>query len=303
MPSYAQEVKNELSRKLDDDRSCQLAEFVALMRVGAKKLDDRLEFSSVNAAVARRVITLGKKFFPTIKPEVAAVRRKKLYKTLRYVVRFVTTEAVKNFFDTLDDAELVKRTRFKVAYLRGAFLAGGTVNRPEAQYFLQIVSFPLTEAQFIRRLMENLEFRAGLYERKKKFVVWLREGDSICDFLGMLGASEAVERFEVARNLKEVHIQVNRIVNVETAALNKSIDAAQKQLDDIKILLDNNVPVKPKMQEAMTLRLENPSCTVGELAEKLGMSTAGMLYRFHMINRLANKTRRQILRGQKIGGY
>ena len=303
MPSYAQEVKNELSRKLDDDRSCQLAEFVALMRVGAKKLDDRLEFSSVNAAVARRVITLGKKFFPTIKPEVAAVRRKKLYKTLRYVVRFVTTEAVKNFFDTLDDAELVKRTRFKVAYLRGAFLAGGTVNRPEAQYFLQIVSFPLTEAQFIRRLMENLEFRAGLYERKKKFVVWLREGDSICDFLGMLGASEAVERFEVARNLKEVHIQVNRIVNVETAALNKSIDAAQKQLDDIKILLDNNVPVKPKMQEAMTLRLENPSCTVGELAEKIGMSTAGMLYRFHMINRLANKTRRQILRGQKIGGY
>ena len=303
MPSYAQEVKNELSRKLDDDRSCQLAEFVALMRVGAKKLDDRLEFSSVNAAVARRVITLGKKFFPTVKPEVAAVRRKKLYKTLRYVVRFVTTEAVKNFFDTLDDAELVKRTRFKVAYLRGAFLAGGTVNRPEAQYFLQIVSFPLTEAQFIRRLMENLEFRAGLYERKKKFVVWLREGDSICDFLGMLGASEAVERFEVARNLKEVHIQVNRIVNVETAALNKSIDAAQKQLDDIKILLDNNVPVKPKMQEAMTLRLENPSCTVGELAEKIGMSTAGMLYRFHMINRLANKTRRQILRGQKIGGY
>ncbi len=304
MQSYAQEVKNELSRKLDDDRDCLRAEFVAMLKVGAKKIDDRLEFSNINAAVARRVITLGKKFFPTIKPEVAAVRRKKFYKSLRYIVRFIITDAVKNFFDTLDIAELVKRTRFKVSYLRGAFLAGGTVNRPEGQYFLQIVSFPIAHAQFIQKLMENLEFRAGLYERQKKFVVWLREGDAICDFLGMLGASEAVERFEIARNLKEVHIQVNRIVNVETAALNKSIDAAQKQLDDIKILLDNNIPVKPKLREAMNLRLENPSCTVGELAEKIGMSTAGMLYRFHMINSQANNVRRKILRGQKIiGGH
>ena len=295
MSSYAQDVKNELARKFDADINCLRAEFVALLKVGAKKIDGRLEFSSINAAVARRLITLAKKFLPNIKPEVAAVRRKKLNKSLRYVVRFVAAE-VQIFFDTADFAELTKRTRYKVAYLRGAFLARGTVTRPETHYFLSIASFTEAEAQFLRKLMERLDFRAGFQVYKKNFIIWLREGDAVCDFLGMVGAQNAVERFEVARNLKEVRIQVNRIVNMETAALNKAIEAAQAQLADIKLLLEHKVPVNDKLREAMTLRLENPSCTTYELAEKIGMSQPGILYRFHMINRLANKTRRMLRR-------
>ena len=289
MSSYAQDVKNELAHKFDEDIDCLKAEFVALIKVGAKKIDGRLEFTSSNAAVVRRVITLAKKFLPNVKPEVAAVRRKKLLKNLLYVVRFIFAGEVQNFFDALDMNELLKRTRFKVAYLRGAFLAGGSVNRPEAQYFLQIVAKTEAEAKFILKQLINLDFKTGLSQRQKIFFVWLREGDTICDFLGMIGASEAVERFEVARNLKEIRVQVNRIVNVETAALNKSINAAQRQLADIKILLDKKAPVNKKLQEAMTVRLENPSCTVRELAEKISMSSAGLLYRFQVIHRLAKK--------------
>ena len=289
MPSYAQEVKNELAHVFDDDLDCLRAEFVALLKVGTKKVDGRIEFTTSNAAVARRVITLAKKFFPNVKPEVAAVRRKKMLKCLLYAVKFIVAGEVQNFFDTLDTAELLKRTRFKVAYLRGAFLAGGSVNRPEAQYLLQIVSRTEAEANFIHKQLTKLEFNAGLCERKKRFVVWLREGDVVCDFLGMIGAAAAVERFEVARNLKEVRIQVNRIVNVETAALNKSINAAQRQLTDIKVLLDKKAPVNKKLQAAMTVRLENPACTIGELAEKIGMSKAGLLYRFKVIHQLAKK--------------
>lgn len=289
MSSYAQDVKNELAHKFGEDIDCLKAEFVALIKVGAKKIDGRLEFTSSNAAVVRRVITLAKKFLPNVKPEVAAVRRKKLLKNLLYVVRFIFAGEVQNFFDALDMNELLKRTRFKVAYLRGAFLAGGSVNRPEAQYFLQIVAKTEAEAKFILKQLINLDFKTGLCQRQKIFFVWLREGDTICDFLGMIGASEAVERFEVARNLKEIRVQVNRIVNVETAALNKSINAAQRQLADIKILLDKKAPVNKKLQEAMTVRLENPSCTVRELAEKISMSSAGLLYRFQVIHRLAKK--------------
>ena len=289
MASYAQDVKNELAHKFDEDRDCLLAEFVALLKVGTKKIDGRLEFASSNAAVVRRVITLAKNFFPNVKPEVAAVRRKKLLKNLIYVVRFILAGAVQNFFDALDMSELLKRTRFKVAYMRGAFLAGGSVNRPETEYFLQVVTKTEAEAIFLQKQMEKLEFNAGICQRKKAFFIWLREGDAICDFLGMIGAAEAVERFEIARNLKEVRIQVNRVVNMETAALNKSINAAQRQLADIKILLDKNAPVHSRFREAMTLRLENPSCTIGELAEKIGMSRAGLLYRFQIIHRLAKK--------------
>ena len=293
MSSYAQDVKNELARIFDDDRDCLKAEFVALIKVGAKKIDGRLEFTSSNAAVVRRVITLAKKFFPTVKPEVAAVRRKKLLKNLLYVVRFIAAGEVKNFFDALDFSELLKRTRFKVAYLRGAFLASGSVNRPEAQYLLQIVTLTEAEGKFILRQLTKLEFDAGFSQRKKKFVVWLREGDTVCDFLGMIGASEAVERFEIARNLKEVRVQVNRIVNVETAMLNKSLNAAERQLADIKILLDKKAPVNEKLREAMTVRLENPACTMRELAEKISMSESGLCYRFKMIHHLAKKFRKK----------
>ncbi|MBO4780136.1 MAG: DNA-binding protein WhiA, partial [Selenomonadaceae bacterium] len=174
--------------------------------------------------------------------------------------------------------------------------------RPEARYFLQMILSTVAQGQFIRGLLEKLEFHAGLYERKKKFVVWFNEADTVCDFLGMLGAENAVERFEIARNVKEVRMQVNRVVNMETAALNKAIDAAQEQLADIKLLLDYKISVKPRLQEAMTLRLENPTCTVRELAEKIGMTAPGLLYRYHIINHLANNVRRKILRGEKIIG-
>ena len=289
MASYAQDVKNELAHKLDDDNDNLRAEFVAMLKVGAKKIDGRLEFVSSNAAVARKVITLGKKFFPQVKPEVAAIRRKRLLKNLRYVVRFIAAGEVQNFFDTLDMNELLRRTRFRVAYLRGAFLACGTVNRPESRYLLQIATHKVSEAQFLREQLIQLDFNAGLYQRKKDFVVWLREADSICDFLGMIGANNAVERFEVARNLKEVRAQVNRVVNMETAALNKAVETAQRQLADIKILLAKKVSVDNRLREAMKLRLENPTSTISELAEKIPMTREGLGYRFKVIHRLARK--------------
>ena len=288
MPSFAQDVKSELAHKFDRERACLRAEMVALLRGGAKKIDGRIEFASSNAAAARKVITLAKKFFPAVKPEVAAVRRKTLQKDLRYVVRFLAVVDVMNLFEPPDIDALTTRTRFKVAYLRGAFLARGMVNRPETQYLMQIATNK-AEALFLQNLLTRLDFNAGFRQRKNEFLAYLRGGDDVCDFLGMVGAENAVERFEVARNLKEVRMQVNRVVNMETASLNRSVDVAQRQLADIKILRDKKVPVNHKMREAMTLRLENPTATVGELAEKISMTCAGLTYRFKVIHGLAEK--------------
>ncbi len=292
MSSYAQDVKNELARIFGEEIETLQAEFAALLFCGTKIFEGRLEFSTTNAAVARKVISLTKKFFPSVKPEVAALRRKKLNKDLIYVVRIFLTGEVQNFLEQIDAPELLKRSRFKVAWLRGAFLAKGTVNRPEAQYLLQIVSRSIETAQFVQKILAALEFNAGLYQRKKNFIVWLREADAICDFLGMIGATNAVERFEVARNLKEVRLQVNRQVNMDTSALNRAADASQRQIADIKILLARNYPVTKKIREAMELRLANPSCTISELAEKISLSKAGMWSRFKKIQHLAKKFRK-----------
>lgn len=293
MASYAQDVKNELARLFGEDDDCLRAELIALLTVGVKKIDGRIEFLSTNAAVARKVITLAKKIFPNVKPEVAALRRKKLRKDLSYIVRIFLTDEIKNFLAETDSPDFLKRTRHKVAYLRGAFLATGTVNRPESQYLLGISSRNAVIMTFIKSLLEKLDFRAGFYQRKKFFVVWLREADSICDFLGMIGANNAVERFEIARNVKEVRKQITHIVNLETAALNKAVDAAQRQIADIKILIKRKTRVTKKIREAMQVRLENPSCTIGELAEKSGISYDGLSYRLKKIHQLAKKYRKK----------
>ena len=289
MASYAQDVKNELARIFSEDKECLRAELLALLTVGTKKIDGRIEFSSTNAAVARKVIILAKKFFPNVKPEVAALRRKKLRKDLSYIVRIFLTEEVQNFLAEVDSPDFLKRTRYKVAYLRGAFLAKGTVNRPEGQYFLEISSQNAATINFIHGLLVKFEFRAGFYQRKKFFVAWLREADSICDFLGMVGANNAVERFEIARNVKEVRKQVDCIVNLETAALNKAVVAAQKQIADMKFLIAKRIPLNEIIRETIKMRLQNPSCTIAELAEKLYLSRDGLKYRLKKIHRLAKK--------------
>ena len=291
MASYAQDVKNELSRKLDDDRDCRRAEFVALMKVGAKKIDGRLEFTSSNAAVVRRVITLAKKFFPHVKPEVAAVRRKKLLKNLLYVVRFIIAGEVQNFFDTLDFNELLKRTRFKAAYLRGAFLAGGSVNRPEKKTHLEIAFATERAAAFAQKIFKIFDMRAGLYERRGLFVTYIKENDLVCDFIGIIGAEKAVEHFEIARNVKEVRAMVNRIVNCETANLNRAVDAAGKQIADIRLLIEKNVEVEDYIKETMKFRLKYPDDSISELAAKMYLSKQGLLYRLKNIHELAESVR------------
>ena len=288
MASYSQDVKDELARIFDADIDSLRAEFTALLQIGAKKIDGRLEFANINAAVARKVIVLAKKILPLVKPEVATIRRKRLRKDMTYVVRFIAAGEVQTFFDAPDFDELLKRTRYKISYLRGVFLARGMVSHPEGDYFLSITSKE-AEARFVQRQMIKLDFKAGIFRHKKEFIVWLKEADSIFDFLAMLGADNTLERFEVARNIKEIRRQVSRAVNRETASLNKAIDAAQRQLADIKILIDNNVAVDEKLRQAMELRLEDPTGTLTELGEKLSLTRAGLRYRFCVIHRLAQE--------------
>ena len=291
MPSYAYEVKNELARIFDEDKNCLRAELAALLKFGAIFFDGRAEFTNSNAAVARKVVTLAKKIFSESHLEVAAIRTKKLRKTMRYVVRIFSNTDTQNFFDELNSNEIVRRQIFKVAYLRGAFLAGGTINRPEKHYHFEIASVDENTAKFTKKILSRLEFNTQIYGRKDEFVVYMSEGDSICDFLGMVGAEKALERFEVARNLKEIRSQVNRIVNCETANVNKAVEAAQRQLEDIRILIANNVAVKENLQKVMQSRLDNPDCTVGELAEKIFLSRPGLMYHFKIIHKLADKFR------------
>ena len=294
MASYADDVRNEIARIFDDDEEILRAELAGLLRLGSVEVEGRRDFSNINAACVRKVVTLVKKLYPDARTEVAAVRTKKLRRTMRYFVRIFFAGSIENFLHNLDAKEITSRTRYKIAFLRGAFLASGTVNRPEAEYRIEIFSPVESEMLFVQKIFSKLDFTARIYLRGENFVVYMKEADSVCDFLGMIGAENAVERFEVARNLKEVKMQVNRLTNVELARLDRAIEAAQKQLADIRLLKARKIKVREILQEAMDIRLKFPECTTGELAKKIFIGRVALVNRFKKIHQLAeierNKT-------------
>lgn len=285
--SYTYEVKTELARFFVDDTELLRAELIAMLASCAIVGEERIDFFHPHAAVTRRVFKLIKKTFHGAKIEVAAVRTKVLRKTMKYAVRIFLTNHTENLFNDLCPEEILNNPDLGVAYLRGAFLSSGSVNRPEKRNHLEITFVGKTAAEFAKKIFKVFDMNAGIYERKGLFVVYLKEGDAICDFLAIIGAEKAVERFEVARNVKEVRAMVNRIVNCETANLSKAVDAAQKQIADIQLIQSKGIEVEEHIQKAMEFRLKYPADSTKEIAAKMYLSKQGFLYRMKVIHELA----------------
>ena len=131
-------------------------------------------------------------------------------------------------------------------------------------------------------------------DRKGEFLVYIKEGNGVSDFLQYIGADRAYLEFESVRVLKEMRNNVNRVVNCETANLQKTVDAAIGQIRDIERLQVSGRygELSPKLRETAEIRLENPEATLGELAEMSGISKSGLSHRFSKIRQLAEKTER-----------
>ncbi len=156
--------------------------------------------------------------------EVTVRRSRRLRKHNSYAVRAIPSPeassilrnlgflTAKNLLDAHSDRNILKQSCCKAAYLRGAFLGGGSVNRPDGQYHLEFVTDNYNFATLILNLCHELYLPAGFTERKKVFVVYLKESEAILELLGLIGVDESLlQEFESARNLKEIRSQVNRL--------------------------------------------------------------------------------------------
>ena len=313
MPSFATEVKNEMARKSYGRSCCRRAELAALLRMGAALAFGLhraygLTFTTENAAVARKVLQLLKKEGGGLTTEITVSRSRRLKKNNTYTVRVLPEPRVAELLASLgfirreggspeaeeslnmeSDSALLRKSCCRAAYLRGAFQGGGSVNRPEAAYHLELATGNYAFAQLLHSLLRRMGLPAGLTDRKDMYVIYLKEGDAIIDFLALCEAEQAVEAMEVARNVKEVREQVNRLVNCETANLQKTVDAAGRQLELIQRLsaegrLDE---LSPKLRAAALARLARPEASLSELAEELGISKSGMNHRLRKLREFA----------------
>ncbi|HIW34662.1 MAG TPA: DNA-binding protein WhiA [Candidatus Paenibacillus intestinavium] len=306
--SFAAQTKKELTM-IQTDNCCERAELAALMRMnGSVSLSSRkvvLDISTENAAIARRIYTLVKKHFE-VHVELLVRKKMRLKKNNVYIVRM--PERVQEILSELKivsegfmftseiDKDIIKKNCCKRSYLRGAFLAGGSVNNPEgSSYHLEISSMYEAHCKSLVDLANKFHLNARCIERKKGFIFYIKEGEKIIELLNIIGAHQALFKFEDVRIMRDMRNSVNRIVNCETANLNKTIGAAVRQIDNIKLLerefgLEN---LPDKIREVAEVRLQHPDLNLTEVGEmlKVKVSKSGVNHRLRKIDELAEKIR------------
>ncbi|MGG1554931.1 MULTISPECIES: DNA-binding protein WhiA [Paenibacillus] len=307
--SFAATTKKELTLINDDEACCQKAELSALIRMnGSVQLSNQrviLDVSTENAAIARRIYSLIKKMY-NMHTELLVRKKMRLKKNNVYIVRVpgqvqellsdlkIVSEGF--IFTTGINKEIIRGSCCKRAYLRGAFMAGGSVNNPEgSSYHLEIASIYEEHCKALVNLANKFDLNARFIERKKGFVLYIKEGEKIIEFLSIIGAHQALLRFEDVRIMKDMRNSVNRIVNCETANLNKTIGAAVRQIENIRILerevgLDN---LPDKLREVAQIRLQHPDLNLKEVGDMLAgnVSKSGVNHRLRKIDELAEKYR------------
>ena len=180
----------------------------------------------------------------------------------------------------------------KKAYLRGAFLGGGSISDPEKNYHMEFVTNNEDYANSLRDLINSFGLNSKIVARKNSFVVYLKESEQISDLLSMIGAYQALLSLQSTKIVKEMRNNVNRIVNCETANLSKTVNAAVRQVENIK-LIHNKIGISSlpeNLQEIALLRVENEDMSLKELGEMLNppISKSGVNHRLKKIEQIAN---------------
>lgn len=179
------------------------------------------------------------------------------------------------------------------AFIRGAFLGSGTINNPEKKYHLEIIFGNEENLKEIRKILEKLGIKTKKMITANKKSIYIKEGEEISKFLALIGANKAVMRFEDIRIQKEMRGKVNRLVNCETANLNKTINASIEQIEAIKKLKKNNEFEKldDSLKKIAELRLLNPNASLVELGKLLDepVGKSGVNYRLKKIMEIANE--------------
>lgn len=306
--SYASDVKKELTQ-LEVHREHARAELAALIRMnGTVSLVNKkfvLNIQTENAAIARRIYVLLKDHF-SVESELLVRRKMKLKKNNVYIVRLKRgTQKVLSDLSIMDGMiihshvpeEIMTNSQKMRSYLRGSFLAGGSVNNPEtSRYHLEIYSNYAEHNDDICQMMNYFNMNARTLERRNGFITYLKEGEKIADFLALIGATSGMLKFEDVRIVRDMRNSVNRLVNCENANLNKTIDAAGKQIESIKYIDDvmglDKLPVK--LQEIALARLQSPEVSLKELGEMIPsgqISKSGINHRLRRLNEIAEQLR------------
>ena len=254
--SFSGEIKEELGGQISTARHCQIAEISALISMcGSVMIDSNnryaIKIHTENLIVARKCFTLLEKTF-NIRTEIS-IRKNLIRQSVSYwiIVKkheeaikvLQATKLINKDGEVFEELSIVKNVIVqqyccKRAFIRGAFLASGSISDPEKSYHFEIVCAVRAKAEQLQKIMNSFGIDAKVILRKKSYVVYVKEGAQIADLLNIIEAHVALMKFENVRIIKDMRNTVNRKVNCETANINKTVSAAVKQVEDIVYVRD-----------------------------------------------------------------
>lgn len=312
--SFSSGVKDELSRQVNKARHCQIAEIAAIISLCGKVLISEndsycIQIHTENVAVARKYFMLVKNAFQ-INTEISIRRNAYLKKGRTYIITVINHEdslrilhAAKLIDENQEIHEdfslvsnvVIQNSCCRRAFIRGAFLASGSISDPEKFYHFEIVCAARPKAEQLQAIMTTFDLDAKIVQRKKYYVVYIKEGAQIVDILNVMEAHISLMNLENVRILKEMRNSVNRQVNCETANINKTVSAAYKQIQDITYIketmgLDG---LSEGLREIAEARLEHPEAALKELGMLLAspVGKSGVNHRLRKLSNLAEELR------------
>lgn len=305
--SFASDTKSELLSEKPES-CCVLAELSALLRINgdihisSKGLS--VEFHTTNLKIARKVISSIKDLYH-IEVEVVSKKQMKLNKHDMYIVRIfqnastiINELALMNNQDPILDEPMMIKDCCKRSYLRGAFLAGGSINSPKSSsYHMEIHTFDEFQANNLTDLLNHYHLNAKTLKRKRGFISYIKESEKIADFLRATGAMNALFNFEDERIKRDFVNSITRVMNMDIANQNKTLEAANKQLRSISVLenMTDTTKLPKSMKEAIQLRQTFPESSLIELSDhsfdlfNKTISKSALNHRFRNINELAEQ--------------
>ena len=213
-----------------------------------------------------------------------------------YIITCQKIESIEEIIYSDEDVEYIgeetKEDLLK-AIIRGTFLGAGSVNNPESKYHLEIILSTKANAEKIIKILSEFTIQSKKLERKNGCSIYIKDGEEISKLLALIGANSSVLKFEEIRVLRDMKNNINRKVNCETANLNKTVNAAVKQIEAIKKLKQTGEfeNLSENLKEIAILRLENPDASLIELGEMLKnpIGKSGVNHRLKQIESLAEK--------------
>lgn len=286
--SFSSDIKEELSKinnlKNKEEVAYELCGYLITSNIEESK--NYLEYSTENEYNINRLNKLLNNM--NIDYEIRFQGNVYIIKFRKTKLLDIQNEKMQNLKNEKTDEDLKK------AFIRGTFLGAGSVNNPSKTYHLEIVLKNKQDAIFLKNITNNMGITLKELQRKTAYSLYIKEGEEISKFLALIGAQKSVLTFEEIRVIRDIRNNVNRKVNCETANLNKTVSAAVRQIEDIKLIYKNKINLPENLEEIANLRLENPDTSLIELGKmlKVPIGKSGVNHRLKKLQEIAEELRK-----------